>query len=49
MFDDANLSDLVVIGFCGLSLLMSIKMAQFEITATIASGLIGYLGGKGGR
>ncbi len=41
-----NWIDLLVVGFCGAGLLMSIWMSNVDLASTIAVGLLGYLGGK---
>lgn len=43
---NVNAVDGIVVGFCGMALLLSIYIGQEDLAQTIAIGLIGYIGGS---
>lgn len=47
MIEKINLINLIIVLFCGTTLLLSVWKGNGEIMQIIASGLIGYLGGSG--
>lgn len=44
-FDKVNLGDVLVIVALSISLLMAISFSMNELSMSIASGLLGYIGG----
>ena len=44
-FDKINIADMVVIAALSISLFASIYCSQNELSMSIASGLLGYIGG----
>ena len=44
-FDKINIADMVVIGAVSIALFASVWLNQNELSMSIASGLLGYIGG----
>lgn len=44
-FEKANIGDLLVISVLGIALIMAIFLRDTQLSMSIASGLLGYIGG----
>lgn len=47
LLEKINLTDLCVVLFCGVGLILGILSKQLEIATALGGGLLGYVGGKG--
>ena len=46
---NVTIVDGIVVGFCGVGLLLSIWLGQTDLAQSIAVGLVGYLGGSASK
>ena len=47
IIEKINVTDALVIAFCGVGMILSITSNQTDIAMNLGVGMLGYIGGKG--